>query len=111
MPDCVRIFLEPLKRLPDEELDKWCIDAMIVKEKIIGRWFLHGTRSYDDTGWLTPFICHVDGRVDFGHGYEDRFYHTNIRERTIRIGSTVSLWDEHEKEEVYRIARIHRLTA
>jgi hypothetical protein len=106
----VRIFADPTGvRLPDERIDKWCIDAVIdSNDQIVGKWFLQGTSGYDSSQSLYPFICHVDGRLDFGSGYsEDRFYTTNIRKKSIQVGNLVSIWDNHEKEHVCRITRIH----
>jgi hypothetical protein len=70
--------------------------------KIAGKWLLLGlSGNIDDKNTWYPFVVRADGVVDFGCEYqEERWSRTNIRERVISEGATVSVWDENEDEYV-----------
>jgi hypothetical protein len=79
--------------------------------KIVGKWLLLGlSGNIDDKNTWYPFVVRADGVVDFGCEYEEqRWSSTNIREKVISEGATVSVWDEDEHEYVYRITKIVHL--
>jgi hypothetical protein len=60
---------------------------------------------------MMPFVYHVDGRADFGAGFDDsadewhRFTLLNIREKFVKVGEYVTYTEDGE-EHTYRIARV-----
>ena len=106
----VRIFLDPKSR---EDMDPICVDAALnEQQKIAGKWFIFGlSGNTDDKSTWYPIVCRIDGTIDFGAGYEgERWWRTNIREKTIQVGSLVSVWDESEQEFLFQVAKIQELS-
>ena len=105
----VRIFLDPRSK---EEQDPICIDAALDgKHRIAGKWFIFGLSGNiaDKNTWY-PIVCRIDGTIDFGAGYEEeRWGRTNIREKAIEVGNTVSVWDDRDQEFLFRISKIQEL--
>jgi hypothetical protein len=105
----VRIFLDPKSR---EDMEPICLDAALnEQQKIAGKWFIFGlSGNVDDKGTWYPIVCRIDGTIDFGAGYEgERWWRTNIREQTIQVGSSVSVWDDRDQEFLFQVAKIHEL--
>jgi len=100
-----RVFFESTG--PDG-LDPFFVDVMLdEKSRIVGKWLLLGlSGDIDNKNTWYPFVVRVDGVVDFGCDYEDRWYKTNLRDKTIEIGNTTTVWDEAEKEHVCRITKV-----
>jgi hypothetical protein len=102
-----RIFAECVTR---NDAGPFFVDAFLAEDgKIVGKWLLLGlSGDIDDKNTWYPFVVRADGVVDFGCEYEEeRWSRTNIRERAISEGATVSVWDENEDE--YVITKIVRL--
>ena len=88
-----RIFAECISR---NGTTPFFVDAFLADDHKI--WLLLGlSGNIDDKNTWYPLVVRADGVVDFGCEYEKgRWSTTNIREKAISEGATVSVWDEND---------------
>jgi len=81
-------------------------------ERIIGNWPIFGVSGGVRGDASYPFVLGSEDQIDYGVGCEGRyrFERTNLRERLIRIGEYVTIWNADDEEWAYRVQEIIDLT-
>ncbi|MBX9740870.1 MAG: hypothetical protein K2X62_12380 [Beijerinckiaceae bacterium] len=79
------------------------IDLHLVGGRVSGPSLAFGCVDWE--GARRPFVMDEDGRIDFGAGH-DRFWRTDLRAATIKVGETFRIFWRDGDEGVYRIVKI-----
>ncbi len=76
--------------------------------RLESRGYLFGARGKPFGAECYPFIVAIDGRIDFGSGFENhdgRYGETNFRRQPISVGEYFNVTEDDE-ENVYKITKI-----
>jgi hypothetical protein len=105
----VRVFTEFTK---DKDSDPLSFDLIINdKKRAMTDGYMYGLLGLADQGSdCRSFVFLEDGSMDFG-GEDDRWWKSDLRERTIEPNGTLKVWDANDEEFEYKIVKIVDLPA
>ena len=108
----VRVYTEYTKDKDDGPLS---FDLVINdKKRAMADGYTYGLHGVADKGSdCRPFVFLEDGSMSFGaaSGEDDRWWKSDLRERTIELNGTLKVWDGNEEEFEYKIVKIVDLPA
>ena len=117
MKTAVRVSLFPADADVEPRDYAFCFDVVVENGRIIPRLPFFGCRGFVTADDKEAVILLGDGLIDFcnGENPRGRFEVTNLREREIRIGGQVSVWDGPDRkasdEFLYVIRRVEYLAS
>ena len=107
----VRVFTEYTK---DKDSGPLSFDLILDdKKRVMGDVYMFGLLGTAEKGSDCRFFVFIsDGSMDFGSADEDdRWWKSDLRERTIEMNGALKVWDANEEEYEYKIVKIVDLPA